>query len=141
MIATATTMPEPALPEDLRDLLREHIESIDQLEALALLRREAPRAWSADDVAATLRLPAPAASAALQHLCTAGLVALATPGAAEFSYRPLSAELRERVERLLQLYGVERAAVLRVLSRNAIARLRAGALSAFASGKRDGSER
>lgn len=134
-------MPEPAVPEDLQDLLREHVESIDQLEVLAQLRREVPRAWSAEDVAARLRLPVSAARAALQHLCSAGLVTVAPLDAAEFSYRPLSGELHERAERLLQLYAAERAAVMRVLSRNAIARLRAGALSAFAGSKKDGGER
>lgn len=128
------------MPEDLHDLLREHVESIDQLEVLALLRREAPRAWSAEDVAARLRLPGPAASAALQHLCSAGLLTIAALGAREFSYRPVTSDLRDRVERLLQLYGAERAAVMRVMSSNAIARLRAGALSAFGV-KKDGSER
>ena len=130
-------MPESALPEDLRELLRQHVESIDQLEVLALLCRESPRSWSVDDVAARLQLPAHAAHTALRHLSSSGLLAVAALDAAEFSYRPLSAELQARTERLLQLYATERAVVLRVLSRNAIARLRAGALSAFGSARKD----
>lgn len=132
-------MSDFAMTEDVQHLLREHVESIDQLEVLALLCREAPRAWSADAVAARVRLPAPAVRAALQHLCSSGLLTVAALDTAEFSYRPVSAELRERTERLVQLYVTERAAVMRVLSSNAIARLRAGALSAFGSAKRDSS--
>jgi hypothetical protein len=138
MIATATTMSAPVVPEDLQELLRQHLESIDQLEVLALLREQAPRVWNAEEVARRLSLPAPAARAALQQLSGSGLLAVSALDAAEFSYRPLSGELRERTERLLQLYATERAAVMRVLSSNAIARLRAGALSAFGSGKKDG---
>lgn len=134
-------MAEPAVPEDVQDLLREHVESIDQLEVLALLRREAPRVWSADDVAARLGLPVSATGAALKQLCGAGLLTVAPLDTAEFSYRPLSPELRERTERLLQLYAVERAAVMRVLSSNAIARLRAGALNAFVGARKDIGER
>jgi DNA-binding MarR family transcriptional regulator len=138
MIATAIIMPAPAVPEDLQDLLRQHVESIDQLEVLALLREQEPRAWIAEDVARRLNLPVSAARAALQQLSGRGLLAVSALEEAEFSYRPLGGELRERTERLLQLYATERAAVMRVLSSNAIARLRAGALSAFGSGKKDG---
>jgi predicted ArsR family transcriptional regulator len=131
-------MSESAVPEDLLDLLRQHVESIDQLEVLALCQ-QAPQAMTADEVAVRLRLPPTAALAALHQLCSAGLLTVTALGTAEFSYRPVSAQLRQRAERLLQLYAVERALVMRVLSANAIARLRAGALSAF--GKKDGGER
>ncbi len=140
MIATATKMSEP-VPEELQELLREHVESIDQLEVLALLSQQAPRGWAPEEVSAQLRLPGSTARAALQHLCGVGLLTVAALDTEEFSYRPVSPELRERTERLIRLYAVERAAVMRLLSSNAIARLRAGALSAFVSAKKEGGER
>ena len=42
-------MSEPLVPEDLQELLRDHLESIEQLDVLSLLRDAAPRVWSADD--------------------------------------------------------------------------------------------
>jgi hypothetical protein len=89
------------VPVDLRAFILKHIDSVAELEALLLLRKE-QRGWSSADVAARLYIPAPAAALVLDHLCAAALVAR---DGSEYSYAPASAEAGQMVDRLADTYA------------------------------------
>lgn len=62
------------IPQEVRDFIHAHIASVEQLEVLLLLRREAARAWSGVEVARELRLNADSAADRLADLHRRGLI-------------------------------------------------------------------
>jgi len=121
------------LPEDVRALLHEHIESYEQLEVLLLLRRERYEAWTVTGLAARLRVREELIESALERLEAAGLVA--TTGSApapRFAYRPSSSGLDAAAGRLDREYAERPIRVIQHMSANAIERLRTAAMHTFA---------
>ena len=120
------------LPEDVRALLHEHIESYEQLEVLLLLRRERYEQWTGEALAARLRVRAELIDTALAGLEASGLVELAGAAPARFAYRPASSGLDAAVGRLEREYAERPILVIQLMSTNAIERLRTAALHTFA---------
>jgi hypothetical protein len=120
------------LPEDVRALLHEHIESYEQLETLLLLRRERYEHWTSERLAARLRVRAELAETALAGLEASGLVEATALAPAQFAYRPSSSSLDAAVGRLEREYAERPILVIQLMSANAIERLRTAALHTFA---------
>jgi len=129
----AESVPDfPQVPEDVRALLRERIESYEQLEMLFALRNDR-REQTAAALSARFGIDRTLAQSALAELQTHGLAQARGRGAEpRYVYAPASAALEEAVSRLARLYVEQPIAVLRILSTNAIERVRTGALRAFA---------
>jgi hypothetical protein len=138
------------LPEDVRSLLHEHIESYEQLEVLLLLRRERYEAWTPEALATRLHVAEPLITPALTTLKAAGLVtADAGSGSAgqpsRYSYRPASSGLDATVAILDREYAERPISIIKLMSANSIERVRTAALHTFAdafvlnknSGKKD----
>ncbi len=121
------------LPEDVRALLHEHIESYEQLETLLLLRRERYEQWTSAGLAARLRVQGELIETALTGRRASGLGA-AAGGAAptRFSYRPASSGIDAAVGRLEREYAERPILIIQLMSANAIERLRTAALHTFA---------
>lgn len=121
------------LPEDVRALLQEHIESYEQLELLLLLRRERYEEWTIAGLAARLHVREELIRAALERLKAAGLVATAgaTP-TPRFAYRPASSGLDAAAGRLDREYAERPIRIIQLMSANAIDRVRTAALHTFA---------
>jgi hypothetical protein len=62
------------LPRDVRRFLDEHIDSVEQLDSLLLLRQERGRTLSAEDVSRRLRGSPASVQARLETLASHGLV-------------------------------------------------------------------
>lgn len=121
------------LPEDVRALLHEHIESYEQLEVLLLLRRERHEEWTNTGLAARLHVREGLIGSALEGLERAGLVAVTGPAAApHFAYRPVSSGLDTAADRLDREYAQRPLRIIQLMSANAIERLRTAALHTFA---------
>jgi hypothetical protein len=120
------------LPEDVRALLKAHIESYEQLETLLLLRRERYEQWTAEGLAARLRVGAQLIEPALAGLKASGLVELTGAAPARFAYRPASPELDAATGRLEREYAERPILIIQLMSANAIERLRTAALHTFA---------
>ncbi len=121
------------LPEDVRALLHERIESYEQLEVLLLLRREPDEAWTITGLAARLHLREELICSALEGLETAGLVAVTgVAPAPHFAYRPASSGLDAATDRLDREYAQRPIRIIRLMSANAIERVRTAALHTFA---------
>lgn len=118
------------LPEDVRVLLRQHIESFDELESLLLLRQEAGADFSPDAVAARLGVSPDAAAEALRSLVKAGVVVAGAGGVYRFG--AVDAGASATVAKLAEAYRERRVEVMRLLSANAIERLRTAAMRRFA---------
>jgi len=68
-------MAHPDIPENVRRLIVRHIDSVQQLEILALLRGDSARAWTPPEVCRTLRISPDACRAWLEAFALSGLVA------------------------------------------------------------------
>jgi hypothetical protein len=121
------------LPDDVRSLLHEHIESYEQLEVLLLLLRERYEEWTIAGLAARLHVREELIGAALEGLRAGGLAAVsaATP-APRFAYRPTSSGMDAAAGRLAQEYLERPIRIIQLMSANAIERLRTAALHTFA---------
>jgi predicted transcriptional regulator len=121
------------LPEDVRKLLREHIESYEQLELLLLLRTELDHRWTVDALSARFRIPASLASLALDELQRAGFVQARAPGAEkQYVYVAQRDPVEATLNRLAQAYREHPIPILKQMSANAIERVRTAALRTFA---------
>jgi predicted DNA-binding transcriptional regulator YafY len=120
------------LPEDVRALLYEHIESYEQLETLLLLRRERHEEWTAEKLAARLHVGIELIERGLAGLRASGLVGATGAGSARFAYRPASSGLDAAAGRLDHEYAERPVLVIRLMSANSLQRLRTAALHTFA---------
>ena len=121
------------LPEDVRALLREHIETYEQLEVLLLLRRARHEKWTVAGLAARLQVRDELIDSALEGLRTAGLVAVtAAAPAPHFAYLPATSSLDAAAGRLDRDYAERPIRIIQLMSANAIERVRTSALQTFA---------
>jgi hypothetical protein len=123
----------PELPIEVRDFLREHIESHVQLALLLLLRGRRGQALTAESVASEQRLPESMADEELRFLCERKLVeARRTADGLFFTYSPASPDLASGVEKLAEVYDEKLLEIMQWMTRNAMERLRTKALRTFA---------
>jgi hypothetical protein len=121
------------LPEDVRALLHEHIESYEQLEVLLLLRRERYEEWTTEALGARLHVREELIGSALEGLESGGLVTVTGAAAeARFAYRPASSALDSAAGRLDREYADRPLRIIQLMSANAIDRVRTAALHTFA---------
>ena len=102
-------MAEQELPAELRELIRWNLESIDHMEMLVLLHRSAPRAWSLDELAHELHLPARTTAQCMESLARGQLASVAreAPGPATapyYRYAPATDALSRAVDMLAREY-------------------------------------
>lgn len=123
------------LPEDVRRLLREHIETYEQLEILLLLRRERYEEWTPQALTVGLHIPEGLIGPALAGLTACGLIQVTLgegPTASRFAYRPVSSGLDVAAGRLDREYTERPIRIIQLMSANAIERVRTAALHTFA---------
>jgi hypothetical protein len=97
-------MDNPSIPEDLRRFVLTSIPSVPFLEALLLMRADPDQAWHRDTLARRLYVREKTAEDLLADLCTAR-IAVACPGADSYRYAPADAGLRDRIDRLADVYA------------------------------------
>jgi len=95
-------MPDDLIPDDLRDFILKHFDSIAQLEALLLLRNDSHVHWSAEAVAKRLYIDAAQASAILSLHCNHGFFVCS---GAEFRFQCDDDAKRRMVELLAGIYS------------------------------------
>lgn len=96
------------IPKPVRQLIARHIDSIQQVEILDLLRREADRPWSAEQVCRTLHMAQALCAEWLDRFATAGLVARDDAGYRHTDEGRQAAAVRD----LLDLYGRRKTSVI-----------------------------
>lgn len=121
---------EAEIPEDVRRFLREQVEGYEQLELLLLLQRTPGRTWTAEQLAAELRIPDTVADPALSDLARRKILLTEGEGRAQtFHCRP---ELKELMQRLAQTYDQKRLEVIQLMNAYSMERVRTAAARAFA---------
>ncbi len=93
------------IPADVERFILEHVESVAHLEALLLLRRQAPAELDAEAVGRELRIDPAWAAAALRELARCGLLTERARSAPVYGYAPRTPELAETIATLVQIYG------------------------------------
>lgn len=138
-------MSETEIPAAARLLVRESVHTFEQLEALVLLHGGRGNAWPESAVAEALKIPAEAAREALLELASHGLAAVEhQEGPPRYRYAAGTNERDAAVRGLVRAYHDNRLGVVKLMSDNAIHRMRTGAIRAFSDAfligrkKRDG---
>lgn len=121
------------IPDAVRELVRERVHAIEQIELLLLLRAEAASTPSAVHdaklLAERLRLSESVVRPALAHLVSSELLEQTAAG---FAYRPRNEALAAAVDELATCYADARVEMLRLISANSVERLRSSSLKVFA---------
>lgn len=118
----------PEIPEPVRQLLTEKLDSIEKLEVLTLAcRHRTP--WTVITASEQLRLPPGIVEAALEGLTRDGL--LAYENGTGFQFDPTN-PLADAAEKLCAIYDEDRLHVLEVMTRAALERIRSSAATTFA---------
>jgi hypothetical protein len=124
---------DPPIPEDVRLLLRDRVESLDELGIVLLLHLSAGSVWTPSEVAEKLRMPESAAEGGLSALAAREL--LVVTGDARnrrFSFSPRSDALRQATNRLAGVYRDDPLQIMRLISAHSMERIRNAAARAFA---------
>jgi hypothetical protein len=99
-------MGKPSIPEDLRRFVLTSIPSVPFLEALLLMRADPDQAWRRDTLARRLYVREKTAEDLLADLCTARIAEpWPAPDADAYRYAPADEGLRDRIDRLADLYA------------------------------------
>ncbi len=104
-----------AISQDVKDFVATHINSVEQLEVLLLLRMHAEREWSADSLSKELRIDASWAAMRMADLCSRGLLAACASIDISYQYHPSTPELRRIVGLLADTYAERRVAIINLI--------------------------
>jgi hypothetical protein len=136
-------MSRDEVSSEVAAFLRAHVESYEELEALLMLHRNRARVWSPRAIATTIGASESDVLSALDALVRRGLVLrVAAPERTEYKFIA-DGVASDLVARLAEAYTNDPIGVMRLMSANAIARVRSD-LHAFSDAfligrrKRDG---
>ena len=101
---------EPRLPDDVTAFIRDHIDSLEQLEVLLLRRAPSGREWTAPELSAELRTTPASVTRRLESLERCGLAV--QNGADGFSFASANAAA---VDQLAACYATRRVAVIEAI--------------------------
>lgn len=120
--------------DSLRLFLLEQVSSYEELEALLFLAQHEGRELTDAELAAALRAPVDAIEEALRGLAGRRELVEVTQraGIALYRYGPRDEAGRARVEELRQAYAERRLSVVRMMSSNAVERVRGAAMQRLA---------
>lgn len=122
------------IPDDVRQFVFEHVDSVTQLEVLFLLHNHTEREFDAEEVAKELRANIGACAKYLEVLTTMGLL----KGSGSYRYEPDSAELDTVIKHLIDSYKIRPHKVMELIFSNSKkARNFADAFNLSKSTKRD----
>jgi len=113
-------------------LLSEHVTSYEQLETLLLLHAHSERTWTVAQVAEHIRIDDANVALALMELCSHQLLERdAGRPVIEYHYNPANGLLAKAVDLLATAYRDQRLEIVRLMSANAIERMRSTAARTF----------
>jgi hypothetical protein len=137
-------MSETDIPAAAVFLLRESVHTFEELETLAFLYGGRGTAWPESALAEALKIPVDAAREALLALESRGLAASEHAERQRYRYSAATIESEAAVGALVRAYHENRLGIVKLMSENAIHRMRTGAIRAFSDAfligrkKRDG---
>jgi hypothetical protein len=102
-------------PENIRRFLTDHINSVEQLEVLFLLRKAADREWTAAAVSQALYTPPDSAARRLADLRSLGLLTATEGPDPAYRYQPATEGLAQLADQLAQVYEERRVTVISLI--------------------------
>ena len=99
-------------PSEIEQFIAQHIESLAQLEALLLVRREPERSWSCDDLSRQLYVAPDVCLGIVADLERRGFLERVSPQDEIFRYRPGDPAANRLIDQLADLYQQRRVAVI-----------------------------
>ncbi len=117
-------MRESGLPDEVRRLIVDHIESVEQLEILLLLYQQQGRTWTADEVARELRVAASSAGERLEELQRDAILSRVDGEPGRYRYVPASSKLDEAVGGLATAYSERRVTVINLIFSKPVDKIR-----------------
>jgi len=124
---------ESELPPDVQIFLRDRIESYEQLELLLLMCADSEASWTQEMLSSRTHMAASLVQGALKGLESAGLVdARGHASETRYTYRRQHDSVEVTINRLATAYREYPIPIIKLMSANAIERLRTAALRTFA---------
>jgi hypothetical protein len=111
------------LPEPVRRLIAEHIDSVEQLEILLLLYQHPERSWSEESVARELRISPMSAGDRLKDMARAAILSKVQGSEGEYRYTP-DAQMGEAVAGLAAAYSERRVTVINLIFSKPVDKIR-----------------
>lgn len=108
-------MGQPDLPPDVLDLIARHLDTMEQVEALLLLRRNPDREWQAGEVALEVHTSPEKALAALEILHKHSMVSRSAGEPRSYRYSPATPALHTAVENLEVAYNTRPVTLVKAL--------------------------
>jgi hypothetical protein len=93
------------IPEHIQRFILSSIDSVAYLEAVLLLRYDPHRGWDPQSMAQGLYVSEKKAEELLTNLCSAGFAVLKEGSDCLYFYSPVSAELKETINQLNEIYS------------------------------------
>ena len=128
------------IPESVQRFLFEHIHSFEELEIVVLLNGDGSQRSTDKSIAEQLKIAVNLVADALKALRNRGIVETLTESGTVFNV--ISANYKAELSEMMAVYERHRLEIVMLMSRNAIERVRTGAMRAFADcffvGKRRG---
>jgi hypothetical protein len=112
------------LPEGVRQLIADSIDSVEQLEILLLLQQHPARTWTAESVARELRVSPLSAGDRLEDLTRDALLVRVKGNEEEYRYAPGSAALDEAARGLATAYTERRVTVINLIFSKPVDKIR-----------------
>jgi hypothetical protein len=117
-------VPPENVPDIVRTLIGQHLDSVLEVEILLLLYQTRPKAWSAGEVVEKLRIDPAWAVTQLNKLCDHGLLRCEGGPPATFAYAPASAEVDAAVAALDSAYADRRVSVIELIFAKPLEKIR-----------------
>lgn len=117
-------MSDASLPPRVQRFLETHIDSVEKLEVLLLLRNQPARAWTAGGVAQELRIMEASAQGRMEDLCARGLVACEGGVPPTYRFAPAASDDSQAVTELAATYATRRVSVITFIFSRPTDRLR-----------------
>ncbi|WP_338871231.1 hypothetical protein [Myxococcus stipitatus] len=105
-------MSDAGLPPRVQRFITTHIDSVEKLEVLLLLRAQPGREWTASSVSLELRIAEPSAAMRLADLAARNLVVSDGRTPPAYRYSPESSEDAQAVAELASVYAARRVSVI-----------------------------
>jgi hypothetical protein len=104
------------IPAHVERFINEHVDSVELVEALLLLRRDTAREWTAEQVSGQLYTSPASAANRLEALRRSGLAARTGDGSqATYRYAPADGERDRAATDLEQVYATRRTTVINMI--------------------------
>lgn len=100
--------------EEIKQFLFSHIDSVEQLDTIALMRQHKEKWWTARAISEELRTSAASVSNRLKVLQGTGLI-IASEDSTSFRYSPRTPELGRLIDDLAEIYKVRKHTVLQLI--------------------------